>query len=655
MLPLQQQRGIHDDDDGAGVVHERAHDGVQDAGHGQRDGDEVEPERESHVQLDGGHHALRDGQQVGQCGDVVAHERDVGGIDGDVAARAAHGDAHRGAFEGGRVVDAVAHHAHGRAFALEALDGGQLVLGEAVGLHLDDAGLGGDVARGLGMVAGEQHRLDAQRADAAHGGFGRGAHGVGQGDESGGLAVEGGEHHRAALLGEREGRRLQRVGSVDAQLGQHLAVAGGDVAAGNRGAHAAAGNHVERRRAGERGCGGGRVRGCGGLRGCGLARRGGRALLPPAHDGFAEGVLAHAFRAGHQGIQLLFVHLRALDRPDGHHFGAAVGERAGLVERHLAHLRQPLERIAFAHEHAELRHVADGRHDGRGRGQHERAGAEHHEDGDGADDLAGDEPRAGRRGQGDDDDPGGPSVGEAHDLGLAGIGRLHELDHAGERAVLAHALGAHVERPELVHRPALHLVARRLVDRQRFAGHHRLVDGGASFQDGAVHRHGFAGQHAQHVSHLHVLGGDDGFHTVAHDARRAGRQMHEPLDAGAGLRHRQVLQQRAQLHDERYLAGGEVLADGHRRDERERYEHVGLDVELRHQPDDGAQDDGRAAQHDGDPGRVEGQRLGREEAESQRDGRHGQQRDVLFRAASIEQFFESFQQGCAHGHRLLHE
>ena len=524
---------------------------------------------------------------MGQCGDVVAHERDVGGIDGDVAARAAHGDAHRGAFEGGRVVDAVAHHAHGRAFALEALDGGQLVLGEAVGLHLDDAGLGGDVARGLGMVAGEQHRLDAQRADAAHGGFGRGAHGVGQGDESGGLAVEGGEHHRAALLGEREGRRLQRVGSVDAQLGQHLA-------------HAAAGNHVERRRAGERGCGGGRVRGCGGLRGCGLARRGGRALLPPAHDGFAEGVLAHAFRAGHQGIQLLFVHLRALDRPDGHHFGAAVGERAGLVERHLAHLRQPLERIAFAHEHAELRHVADGRHDGRGRGQHERAGAEHHEDGDGADDLAGDEPRAGRRGQGDDDDPGGPSVGEAHDLGLAGIGRLHELDHAGERAVLAHALGAHVERPELVHRPALHLVARRLVDRQRFAGHHRLVDGGACFQDGAVHRHGFAGQHAQHV-------------------------------------------------------GGEVLADGHRRDERERYEHVGLDVELRHQPDDGAQDDGRAAQHDGDPGRVEGQRLGREEAESQRDGRHGQQRDVLFRAASIEQFFESFQQGCAHGHRLLHE
>lgn len=366
-------------------------------------------------------------------------------------------------------------------------------------------------------------------------------------------------------------------------------------------------------------------------------------------------MLAHAFRAGHQGIQLLFVHPRTLDRPDGHHFGAAVGEGAGLVERHLAHLRQPLERIAFAHEHAELRHVADGRHDGRGRGQHERAGAEHHEDGDGADDLAGDEPRAGRRGQGDDDDPGGPSVGEAHDLGLAGVGRLHELDHAGERAVLAHALGAHVERPELIHRPALHLVARRLVDRQRFAGHHRLVDGGAPFQDGAVHRHGFAGQHAQHVSHLYVLGGDDGFRTVAHDARRAGRQMHEPLDAGAGLRHRQVLQQRAQLHDERYLAGGEVLADGHRRDERERYEHVGLDVELRHQPDDGAQDDGRAAQHDGDPGRVEGQRLGREEAESQRDGRHGQQRDVLFRAASIEQFFESFQQGCAHGHRLLHE
>ena len=100
--------------------------------------------------------------------DLIIESRNVFTGVGDVARPAAI------AIAGDRIV-AVGSREDVRAFALEALDGGQLVLGEAVGLHLDDAGLGGDVARGLGMVAGEQHRLDAQRADAAHGGFGRGS------------------------------------------------------------------------------------------------------------------------------------------------------------------------------------------------------------------------------------------------------------------------------------------------------------------------------------------------------------------------------------------------------------------------------------------------------------------------------------------------
>ena len=42
-----------------------------------------------------------------------------------------------------------------------------------------------------------------------------------------------------------------------------------------------------------------------------------------------------------------------------------------------------------------LRGVADGRHDGGGRCQHQRTGAEHHQNGHGADDLAGDGPGEG--------------------------------------------------------------------------------------------------------------------------------------------------------------------------------------------------------------------------------------------------------------------
>ena len=103
--------------------------------------------RERHVQLDDGHHALRDGDHVGERSGVVAHERDVGGVHGSVAARAAHGDAGRRALEGGCVVDAVAHHANRRATVLEALDGAQLVLGQAIGLHVADARLLGKARR----------------------------------------------------------------------------------------------------------------------------------------------------------------------------------------------------------------------------------------------------------------------------------------------------------------------------------------------------------------------------------------------------------------------------------------------------------------------------------------------------------------------------
>ncbi len=47
---------------------------------------------------------------LGQVVEVVAHERDVGGFDGDVAADGAHRDADVGGRERRSVVDAVADH-----------------------------------------------------------------------------------------------------------------------------------------------------------------------------------------------------------------------------------------------------------------------------------------------------------------------------------------------------------------------------------------------------------------------------------------------------------------------------------------------------------------------------------------------------------------
>lgn len=63
--------------------------------------------------------------------------------------------------------------------------------------------------------------------------------------------------------------------------------------------------------------------------------------------------------------------------------------------------------------------------------------------------------------------------------------------------------------------------------------------------------------------------------------------MDELFDACAGAGDGQLFEKTAELHDERDLTRGEVFADADRRDQRERDEHVCLDVERRDKADDG--------------------------------------------------------------------
>ena len=60
-------------------------------------------------------------------------------------------------------------------------------------------------------------------------------------------------------------------------------------------------------------------------------------------------------------------HRRCGESAYGHHARRTVRERSRLVEGHALDLGKPLQRIAFAHQHAEFGEVADGGHDG-GRG-----------------------------------------------------------------------------------------------------------------------------------------------------------------------------------------------------------------------------------------------------------------------------------------------
>lgn len=209
----------------------------------------------------------------------------------------------------------------------------------------------------------------------------------------------------------------------------------------------------------------------------------------PAEKGFP----AHGIRKAHNGD-----HLR---RP--------AGQRSSLVKNHPTDCGQPLQCVALANQEPVPRGVPDGRHDGRRRSQHQGAGTEHHENGDGADDLSGKQPGNRRSGQRNDHDPGGPPVCQTHDLCLSRVGGLNQTDQPLDGAVLSHPRRLHVKGAELVHGSAGHLIAGSLIHRKGFPGHHGLVDGGLPGHHPPVHRHGLPGENAEPLADLHLPGGND--------------------------------------------------------------------------------------------------------------------------------------------------
>ena len=284
--------------------------------------------------------------------------------------------------------------------------------------------------------------------------------------------------------------------------------------------------------------------------------------------------------------------------------------------------------------------VADRGHDGGRCGKHQRTRAEHDKNGYCADDLAGNQPGQHRSGQRNHHDPGRPAVGNADDPGLARIRRLHQPDHALDRAVLPDPGRPHIEGAELIDRAARDLVPLALVHGQGFAGHDRLIDRGLPGRDHAVHRDGLTRQHAQQVADLHLLGRKDLLFTIPQYACGARGQVDELFDARPRPRDGQILEQRAELHDERDLARGEVLADDDRCDQRDGHQHIRLDVERGHQPDDRLEDDGDTTQDDRDPRRVKRERQQVENADQQRDAAQRQTGDILFRPAPFQKFFQ---------------
>ena len=178
---------------------------------------------------------------------------------------------------------------------------------------------------------------------------------------------------------------------------------------------------------------------------------------------------------------------------------------------------------------------------------------------------------------------------------LPRIGGLHQPDHALDGAVLPNLGRLHLKGAKLVDGTAEHFLPHRLVHREGFPGHHRLVDRGLPGEDDSVDGHTLPRQDAEPVPDLHLLRWKHRLFAVSQHPRRLRRQMHQLFDPGPGPGHRQLLQQAAQLHNKRDLPGGKLLPDADRRDQRQRDQHVRLDIERRDQPDHRLQNNGQPA------------------------------------------------------------
>ncbi len=120
---------------------------------------------------------------------------------GDVGA-GSDGQADVGLGEGGCVVDAVAHHADPAAFGLQAVDLLGLVFRQHLGEDPVDPDLLGDGFSGAAVVAGDHDQVEPELLQGGYRPGGVGLDGVGNGQDAGGSAVDGGQYGCLAFRGE---------------------------------------------------------------------------------------------------------------------------------------------------------------------------------------------------------------------------------------------------------------------------------------------------------------------------------------------------------------------------------------------------------------------------------------------------------------------
>ena len=154
-----------------------------------RDGGGIDAHGQCDAQLDGGNRGVGQALEIGDFGNIIAHQRDVRRLYGDIASHAAHRHANVRRFECGRIVDPIADHAHGVPIRLQLFQMPDFFRGQQPGVYRRDTRLRGKIRGGLRIIPGEQHRICVHPAQAGDHLPGRRAQHVGQSDHADALPV----------------------------------------------------------------------------------------------------------------------------------------------------------------------------------------------------------------------------------------------------------------------------------------------------------------------------------------------------------------------------------------------------------------------------------------------------------------------------------
>ena len=208
-----------------------------------------------------------------------------------------------------------------------------------------------------------------------------------------------------------------------------------------------------------------------------------------------------------------------------------------------------------------LRRITNTSHDRRRRSQYQRARTEHNKDRHRTDDLTGHCPRKHSCRQRDHYDPCRPAVCKPYDLCLARIRRLNQTYHTLQGTVLPHAGRFHLKRTKLIDRTGENIISDRLIHRKRFSRHDRLIDRRCSRKDHTVHRNCLTRKYPEHIVKRNLFRLDDLLPAIHQPSCRLRCQLHQLLNTGSGLCHRQLLQKGTQLHDQRHLSGSKNFSN----------------------------------------------------------------------------------------------